>query len=149
MNPDWHLYWDFGARTATPSWINVPSFFSYHTNNHYENGDIYAHGINGNLANDLAPPGTQWGDALMYNWNDGGDTWDHLSIDTDIRYFGTYFDAPGNAYYVLNRNMTSMAQHTSNRLDAPWNFGWIEQIYRYGNVTRANGMRAKTIHVRT
>ncbi|MEI7462532.1 MAG: amidase domain-containing protein [Pirellula sp.] len=136
-------------RNTSLSWMAVREFSDYHTVNHYENGGIFAtkYPTDESAFNGLGSTAAL-GDAVMYDWNDGGPTTDHLSTYTGYMFIGTYWDARYSRAYNLNHDYKVINQHTYDRQYAPWNFGFLENKY-YGTNGAWTGMDYKLIHVNT
>jgi len=60
-----------------------------------------------------------------------------------------YYDIVTKHTFTLNAVHTGIDQHTTNRQEAPWNIGWLEQYYVYGNYVQAAGMWAEVVHINT
>jgi hypothetical protein len=125
-------------------------FVSYQTQTHKQNGIHYAslfarQSLNHNLA------GSVGGDAIAYNWADGQSFGvEHLAMDVGgFTYPSGYYDPVTNFTYYVSGVYTGVDQHTTNRQAAPWNIGWLQQYYYYGNYVNAQGMWAEVVHINT
>jgi hypothetical protein len=92
------------------------------------------------------------GDAILYNWNDGGTTYDHLSEYIGVAYVSTYYDSSINYTWQVNRYIDIVDQHSPYRYHSFWNLGYFKEYYfgtDPGHVAAANGMNFQVVHVNT
>jgi hypothetical protein len=86
--------------------------------------------------------GAQQGDIYMYDWNDG-QGFSHMSLATGDGTFTNYSDSGTNYLNITGGTGSHMAQHSTDRDWAPWNWGYWTQT----DVVKKGGMQTLVIHL--
>lgn len=85
------------------------------------------------------------GDVYVYDWG-RGHGWSHLSVSAGFGEFANYYDSGAKRNYrsITDGRGDFIAQHTTDRVKSPWNWGyWTEK-----DLTVRAKMRTKIIHIK-
>lgn len=110
--------------TGSNSWVSVNALFH----------QLEDSGRLGSVSSTfMAAPysGAQLGDVYMYDWG-RGEGYSHVALATGQGVFGSYFDPQEakNYTWITGGSGSKLAQHTTDRDGAPWNWGyWTEGDY--------------------
>ena len=78
----------------------------------------------------------------MYDWG-RGEGYSHMAISTNSGTFANYADTNGPYYAVTGGSGDRIAQHSTDRVDSPWNWGyWTENSWSV-----VQNMRTKVLHL--
>jgi cell wall-associated NlpC family hydrolase len=69
--------------------------------------------------------GASGGDIYFYDWGKG-EGWSHAAISTNSGTFANYYSPADTLPYsaVTGGSGDRVAQHSNDRVDSPWNFGF-------------------------
>ena len=72
--------------------------------------------------------GASGGDIYLYDWGDGNG-YSHVAVSTNSGNFANYYDPAASQSYasVTGGSGDRTSQHSNDRVDAPWNWGWYVQ----------------------
>lgn len=118
----WYYLWVTpGVPTSSATWTSV--------------GQLMGHLlVSGRVTTTLSPSmsaqysGASGGDVYFYDWG-GTEGWSHAAISTNSGTFSSFFDSgSGRSYSSVTQGIGDrVAQHSTDRVDSPWNFGyWIQ-----------------------
>jgi hypothetical protein len=110
-----------GVPTSSATWTSVGQLM----------GHLLVSGrvsLTTNPAMDATYSGATGGDVYFYDWG-GTEGWSHAAVSTNSGTFSSFFDsASGRSYSSITKGVGDrIAQHSNDRVDSPWNFGyWIQ-----------------------
>jgi hypothetical protein len=101
-----------------PAWIAVASFREFMV-------DVAHRGTYRKTIMTAAYTSADKGDVYLYDWGQGHG-YSHVSISTGWGKFGSFYDSSKKMNYnaVTHGSGDKMAQHTTDRDGAPWNWGY-------------------------
>ena len=140
--------------TSANQWYYSDSFFktSYSGSGSWVRvSELYSQLISSSRLNSVLYPsmtsaysGAQPGDIYMYDWGQG-EGYSHMSMHTSNGSFVDFYDSSKSKNYnsVTGGAGSKLAQHTTDRDGAPWNWGYWTQ----GNLTIRAKMHTRVLHL--
>jgi hypothetical protein len=123
--------------TGSSSWVQVSALYNQLQASSRLNSVLYP-------AMTSAYSGAQPGDVYMYDWGKG-EGYSHVAMHTSNGTFVDFWDSDNSKNYnsVTGGVGSKLAQHTTDRDGAPWNWGyWIQ-----GSLTIRSKMHTRVLHL--
>lgn len=132
--------WWYGTSSAgafSSSWSHVSDLYNFLVNANHVGSFIFP-------AMNAKYSGASGGDIYFYDWG-RGDGYSHVAVSTNSGAFATFMDPSYGVSYasITGGSGDRIAQHSTDRVDSPWNLGWWEET----NPTYKANMRTKIIHL--
>jgi len=149
QNDQWYMDYRFFHWQWTKSWAAAQNWVVYHTQQHYENGAIYATEWSASLANQ--PRTSGWaGDFFALHLSQYGPEtgyWNHLMANVGTEYRGSWYDVYSGATVNYNTYVDIINQHSVERYHDPWNGAWAAAVIQ--NRDDWKHWQSEVIHINT